>query len=525
MPISKIKAGSITGTFDTSKIGSGTFADARIAASNVSQHATTYDDNALQSKVALLGFKNATVGSLAAYNLTNQSIDEFVDNSKIDTGNSTNETLQSGEYYGGTAGSPTGGNSTGSYSYGGTTYQFSKFTSSGTFTAPSAGVIDVFVLAGGGSSVGDNGGGGGAGGLVWKESLSISSGAHTVTVGDGGTGTAAGSESSSNQGGDSLFGSYITAKGGGYGGAANGLHGTDGGSGGGAGRNYGGGGSNPGSATQPSQSGNSAGLGNAGGAGRADSEGPGGGGGGAGAAGGAGTSGTVGNGGEGSSTFISSSAAATTAFLLGTTSGTDSSNAATTGSSSGTLYIAGGGSGGTQDRSEHSSGGNGGLGGGAAIGGSSNGNNGLANTGGGGSGTTTGSGTGGNGGSGLVIVRYTSTTFQQAGQNLTLQSQAVTANSQPSSADLIMLIKNNAGTATINTDIKGYVSRDNGSTYTQGTLVDEGTYDTNVKILAVHDLDISSQPSGTQMKYKIETLNQSAGSKETFIQAVSLGWK
>ena len=48
---------------------------------------------------------------------------------------------------------------------------------------------------------------------------------------------------------------------------------------------------------------------------------------------------------------------------------------------------------------------------------------------------------------------------------------------------------------------------------------------TNVKILAVHDLDISSQPSGTQMKYKIETLNQSNGSKETFIQAVSLGWK
>ena len=366
---------------------------------------------------------------------------------------------------------------------------------------------------------------GGAGGLVWKESLSISTGAHTVTVGNGGTGTAAGASSSSNQGQDSLFGSYITAKGGGYGGSSSGNHGTDGGSGGGAGRNYGGGGSNPGSATQPSQSGNSAGLGNAGGAGRADSEGPGGGGGGAGGAGGAGSSGTVGNGGVGSSTFIGSSAAATTAFLLGTTSGTDSSNAATTGSSSGTLYIAGGGSGGTQDRSEHNSGGNGGLGGGAAIGGSSNGTNGLANTGGGGSGTTSGSGTGGNGGSGLVIIRYTSTTFQQAGQNLTLQSQAVTANSQPSSADLIILARNNEGTATINTDIKGYVSRDNGSTYTQGTLVDEGTYDTNVKILAVHDLDISSQPSGTQMRYKIETLNQSNGSKETFIQAVSLGWK
>ena len=44
------------------------------------------------------------VGSFI-YNLTNQSIDEFVDNSKVDTGNSTNETLESGEYYGGIAGS------------------------------------------------------------------------------------------------------------------------------------------------------------------------------------------------------------------------------------------------------------------------------------------------------------------------------------------------------------------------------------------------------------------------------------
>ena len=56
MPISKLKASSIaSGTLDNaripslaaSKIGSGTFDDARIAASNVSQHATTFDDNKL----------------------------------------------------------------------------------------------------------------------------------------------------------------------------------------------------------------------------------------------------------------------------------------------------------------------------------------------------------------------------------------------------------------------------------------------------------------------------------------------
>ena len=53
----------------------------------------------------------------------------------------------------------------------------------------------------------------------------------------------------------------------------------------------------------------------------------------------------------------------------------------------------------------------------------------------------------------------------------------------------------------------------------------EGTWGTNKKILAFHDLDISGQPSGTSMCYKITTHNQSAGSKETKIHATSIGWK
>jgi hypothetical protein len=36
-------------------------------------------------------------------------------------------------------------------------------------------------------------------------------------------------------------------------------------------------------------------------------------------------------------------------------------------------------------------------------------------------------------------------------------------------------------------------------------------------------IDISGITSGTSMRWKVETLNQSA-SKETRIQAVSLGW-
>ena len=60
---------------------------------------------------------------------------------------------------------------------------------------------------------------------------------------------------------------------------------------------------------------------------------------------------------------------------------------------------------------------------------------------------------------------------------------------------------------------------------TQGTLVDEGTWGTTAKrIVAFHNLDISGQPSGTSVCYKITTHNQS-GSKSTYIHAASHGWK
>jgi hypothetical protein len=63
------------------------------------------------------------------------------------------------------------------------------------------------------------------------------------------------------------------------------------------------------------------------------------------------------------------------------------------------------------------------------------------------------------------------------------------------------------------------------STVTQGTLVDEGTWGTDKKILGFHDLDISAQPSGVAMCYKITTHNQVASSKETRVYATSIGWR
>ena len=56
------------------------------------------------------------------------------------------------------------------------------------------------------------------------------------------------------------------------------------------------------------------------------------------------------------------------------------------------------------------------------------------------------------------------------------------------------------------------------------TLVGKGSYSGTTQIASAHDLDISGQPAGTTMRWKVETLNQSAGVKETRINGMSLGW-
>ena len=46
-----------------SKITSGTFADARISASNVSQHATSFDDNKIVNDISTLALRQASDGN------------------------------------------------------------------------------------------------------------------------------------------------------------------------------------------------------------------------------------------------------------------------------------------------------------------------------------------------------------------------------------------------------------------------------------------------------------------------------
>ena len=58
--------------------------------------------------------------------------------------------------------------------------------------------------------------------------------------------------------------------------------------------------------------------------------------------------------------------------------------------------------------------------------------------------------------------------------NMTLQSNAFTAQADPTTARIILDEASAAGSTTLDTDLKAYASRDNGTTFTQMPLVDQG---------------------------------------------------
>ena len=450
------------------------------------------DTTPLEDDIAILGFKVAANGSLSKYNLADQAIDSYEDATGIDTSASTNESRNASNYYSGS--SPASGGVQTTYD----SYNVFSFLSSGNFVAGASGTGDILVVAGGGASYGtQNGyaGGGGAGGMVVAAGVTIAAGTHTVTVGNGGT-APANPQSGGTDGSDSswIFSTSLdlTAKGGGKGMGGGGGGGSGGSGGGGGGDGNDGEAKAGGATTQTTPTTGSwssvTAYGRAGAVGRA---------------GGAGGGGAGGDGNSGHSSNTT------------TDGGVGVQNLYRTGANE---YYAGGGGGGSYSGSGASPGGSGGGGQSYA---SANGEDGATNTGGGGGGAKTGNTyKGGAGGSGIVVMRTTDDLGSI--QDMTLISNATTAEATPTKGDLVMTYSNGAGTATVNTDIKAYISRDNGTTYTQATLASQGTTGGHT-ILTAHDLDISSQPSGTSMRYKITTHNQSA-SKETRIQAVSLGW-
>ena len=98
-------------------------------------------------------------------------------------------------------------------------------------------------------------------------------------------------------------------------------------------------------------------------------------------------------------------------------------------------------------------------------------------------------------------------------------SNAITAPSSVSKMGAIITYQDNAGTNALNTDIILKLSADNGSNFSTATLTALPDFATGIKMAKVNDLSVTA---GTQLKYKIEFANQSSGSKEARIRGVSL---
>jgi len=103
----------------------------------------------------------------------------------------------------------------------------------------------------------------------------------------------------------------------------------------------------------------------------------------------------------------------------------------------------------------------------------------------------------------------------------TLISENQTAEAVPDEARIVILMEE-VSSITLNTDLKAWVSRDDGVTYAQITLTDVGDYGTNIKILyGSVDLTASGIGSGTDMVYKLITYN----SKNCKIHGTSVAWR
>jgi len=98
------------------------------------------------------------------------------------------------------------------------------------------------------------------------------------------------------------------------------------------------------------------------------------------------------------------------------------------------------------------------------------------------------------------------------------EGNAITASST-NKMGAVITYQDNAGTNTLNTDIVLKLSADNGSNYSTATLTALPDFATGIKMAKVNDLSVTA---GTQLKYKIEFANQAAGSKEARIRGVSL---
>ena len=98
-------------------------------------------------------------------------------------------------------------------------------------------------------------------------------------------------------------------------------------------------------------------------------------------------------------------------------------------------------------------------------------------------------------------------------------AQDAEAGTTDSEARLILLHQP-VDAVTLNTDVTVEASRDGGTTWTAGTLVQEGAFDAATNILSAI-IDLSGQPAGTAMTWRFKTFN----AKEQRLHGVWMQWR
>ena len=128
------------------------------------------------------------------------------------------------------------------------------------------------------------------------------------------------------------------------------------------------------------------------------------------------------------------------------------------------------------------------------------------------------SGEKGGGGNGYVLI--TATGSVQSTASTSIVSNAFTAASAPTSSRIVVF-QENVGSITLNTDIIASISRDGGTTFTTATLSDSGyVVGSSGQRILVGTADVSGQPSGTSMRWKLAMANN-----QSKVHGVSLQWK
>ena len=113
---------------------------------------------------------------------------------------------------------------------------------------------------------------------------------------------------------------------------------------------------------------------------------------------------------------------------------------------------------------------------------------------------------------------YTPIQIGYVPQNMEVQSIALDSNGVSGESRIIILMEE-VDAIILNTDLKAFVSRDNGVTWTEAVLEEEGNCLNNFRVV-VSEIDLSSQPDDLHLRYKVCSYNN----KNVKIYSTALSW-